>query len=132
MSSVEEVVSQYYKYLKERDLEGLHGILSPDIVVTYHSQPEQFPWSGQFHGIQGFDRFFDIIKSHLDVVEVEITASTSGQDRVVNQCRGTWQYKESGYRVTGSMVNVFTIADGKISGYDVYADTAAFAAGYSS
>jgi ketosteroid isomerase-like protein len=27
------------------------------------------------------------------------------------------------------MVNVFTVENGKISGYDVYADTAAFVAG---
>jgi ketosteroid isomerase-like protein len=129
MQSVKQVIDDYYVYLKERDLEKLHGLLADNIVITYHSQENQFPWSGIFHGKAGFDQFFSILKEHLDVVEVRVVTSTTGQDRVINQCEGTWEFKASGYRVNGSMVNVFTVENGKISGYDVYADTAAFAAG---
>ncbi len=129
MQSVKQVIDDYYVYLKERDLEKLHGLLADNIVITYHSQENQFPWSGKFHGKEGFDQFFSILKEHLDVVEVRVVTSTTGQDRVINQCEGTWEFKASGYRVNGSMVNVFTVENGKISGYDVYADTAAFAAG---
>jgi len=129
MQSVNQVIDDYYVYLKERDLEKLHGLLADNIVITYHSQENQFPWSGKFHGKAGFDHFFSILKEHLDVVDVRVVTSTTGQDRVINQCEGTWEFKASGYRVNGSMVNVFTVENGKISGYDVYADTAAFAAG---
>ena len=127
MESARQVVDAYYDHLKQRDREKLLELLSSNIVVTYHSQPGQFPWSGEFKGIDGFDRFFDAIRQHLDVIEVKVTDSVVDRNKVVNLCRGVWEFKENGRRVTGSMVNVFTVDDGRITGYDVYADTAAFA-----
>ena len=130
MTSTKELVDNYYTFLKERDREGLLSLLSEDIVITYHSQPGQFPWSGQFHGIEGFDRFFSILKQHLNVLNVDIVDSIVQNNKMVNQCMGQWEYKSSGYVVKASMVNIFTVTENKITGYDVYADTAAFAVGW--
>ena len=131
MSDINVLVEKYYLYLKERDRDNLLGLLSENIVVTYHGQAEQLPWAGQFHGIAGFDEFFTIIKDHLNVIDVSIIHRTADENRVINQCEGIWEYKKSGVVVKGSMVNVFTVDLGKITGYDVYADTAAFLAGFS-
>ena len=127
---VEDVIADYYRFLKDRDQSGLRSILSDKITVTYHAQSSQFPWAGKFHGIDGFDQFFTLIKTYLNVVDVEIIHSTVGKDKIVNQCAGIWEYKDSGYVVKGSMVNIFSVDNGLITGYDVYADTAAFAAGF--
>jgi ketosteroid isomerase-like protein len=129
MASTRDIVTDYYDFLKDRDRDSLLEILSADIVITYHAQTGQLPWAGRFDGIEGFDRFFSIIRDHLDIVEVKIVDSIDGDHKFVNFCEGKWKYKKSGYVVKGSMVNVFSVADGKITAYDVYADTAAFAAG---
>lgn len=131
MTSADEVIASFYLHLKNRDQEALHSLLADDVVVEYHAQPDAFPWSGVFSGKDGFDQFFDIIRSHLNVVEVSIDRSISGPSQVVNLCKGQWQYRESGYLVKGSMVNVFSVSDGKIDRYDVYADTLAFSKGMS-
>ena len=130
MATTSQIIDCYYRYLKQRDREKLLGLLCEDIVVTYHAQPGQFPWAGQFHGIAGFDEFFRIIKDHLNVINVDVMASTAGGNRVINQCEGIWEYKNTGHVVKGSMVNVFTVESGQITGYEVYVDTAAFAAGF--
>ena len=129
MNATKQTVDSYYHYLKERDREKLLELLADDILVTYHAQQGQFPWGGKFYGKEGFDRFFSIIKEHLNIIEMTVEGSIVDDNKLVNQCEGSWEYKASGYIVKGSMVNVFTVEDGKISGYDVYADTAAFAAG---
>ena len=129
MSNSAAIIEQYYAHLKNRDRDNLLALLSPEIEITYHSQPEQFPWSGKFHGVEGFDRFFSILKDYLEVVEVNIVNSTATDDTVINQCEGQWKFKQSGYVVAGDMVNVFRIDGGKISAYEVYADTAEFAKG---
>lgn len=129
MVSARKIVDDYYVFLKERDREKLLALLSPDIVVTYHAQGGEFPWGGVFKDITGFDEFFSIIKDHLNIVEVKIIDSIEGDNKIVNQCLGSWEIKKSGHVVTGSMVNIFTISNGRISAYDVYADTAAFAQG---
>lgn len=128
-ADINQVISSYYQLLKNRDREGLLELLSEDLIITYHGQPNQLPWAGEFHGVDGFDQFFSIIKSYMDVVEVSVLDSISDRNKVINQCQGSWKYKENDYVVNGSMVNVFTVESGKIVGYDVYADTAAFAAG---
>lgn len=130
MNSTKEIIDNYYIYLQQRDREQLLGLLSADIVVTYHAQEGQFPWAGKFYGIAGFDRFFSMIKEHLDILEVTIVDSIVADNKMVNQCAGRWQYKATGYVVEGSMVNVFTVVDDKITGYEIYADTAAFAVGF--
>ena len=129
MRTAKEVVDDYYVFLRDRDREQLLGLLSTDIVVTYHGQPGQLPWAGRFHGIEGFDRFFSLVRDYLNIVDMSVIDSISTENKIINQCEGLWEYRESGYIVKGSMINVFTVVDGKISGYDVYADTAAFAAG---
>ena len=129
-SNIEQIISDYYRLLKVRDRDGLLALLDKDIEVTYHGQPSQLPWAGKFHGIAGFDQFFSIIRTYLDVVEVTVIDSISDRNKVINQCQGSWKYKENDYLVQGGMVNVFTVESDKIVGYDVYADTAAFAAGF--
>ena len=114
MATTRQIIDRYYRYLKQRDRGKLLELLGEDIVVTYHAQPGQFPWAGQFHGIAGFD----------------VIASTAGGNRVINQCEGIWEYKNTGHVVKAGMVNIFTVESGKITGYEVYADTAAFAAAF--
>ena len=129
MPSSEIIVRQYYEHLKNRNRAALLALLSPSIRVVYRSQADQFPWSGEFLGHDGFDRFLSLLKSHLNVLDASITHSTATESTVINQCSGRWEYIKSGYVVTGDMVNVFHIQDNQISGYEVYADTAAFMAG---
>jgi ketosteroid isomerase-like protein len=129
MNATRQTVDNYYYYLKERDREKLLELLADDIVVTYHAQEGQFPWGGKYFGKEGFDRFFSTIKEHLNIIEVSVEDSIVDENKLVNQCTGSWEYKANGHIVKGSMVNVFTVKDGKIAAYDVYADTAAFAAG---
>ncbi len=129
MTVAAEVITAFYRHLKHRDQDSLHGLLADDIAVEYHAQPNAFPWSGTFSGKDGFDRFLDIIRTRLDVVEVSVVRSVSTPSQVVNLCRGKWRYRENGQLVEGDMVNVFSVRDGKIDRYDVYADTQAFAEG---
>ena len=129
-NNIDELIIDYYRFLQERDRAGLLNLLADNIEVTCHGQIDQLPWAGKFYGIDGFDQFFSIIRKYLDVVEVEITDSISDRNKVINQCQGVWKYKANDYLVKGSMVNVFTVDNSKIVGYDVYADTAAFTAGF--
>ena len=88
-----------------------------------------FPWSGVFRGHAGFDEFFAAIAENLEIVEVVQHQFISDAERVVVQCTGAWRVKANDRVVRGAMANVFTVSDGLITAYEVYADTAAFATG---
>ena len=129
MRTARDVIDDYYALLASRDRDGLLAVLSPDMTVAYNAPEGLFPWSGEFYGHTGFDRFLAVIAEHLEIVEIVQHRFISDSERVVVQCTGAWKVKATGHIVEGAMVNVFTVADGRITGYEVYADTAAFATG---
>ncbi|NKB75489.1 MAG: hypothetical protein GKR96_00245 [Gammaproteobacteria bacterium] len=126
MKSTQEVIENYYRFLQTRDRDGLLTLLSPEIKVIYHAHNSQLPWAGEYEGINGFDAFLHVIKTHLDIVEVTIVDRIYTEKKAVMQCLGTWKRKSNQHLIKGSMVNVFTTANQRITKYEVYADTAAF------
>ena len=127
-TSAMETIDRYYELLAARDRDGLHKILSPDIVVTYWGQPDELPWAGTFTGLDGFDQFLAAVSELLDIVEVVRLRVVADDDAVVISCRGQWRVKATGEVVEAGMVNVFEVTDGLISAYDLHVDTAAFVA----
>ena len=127
-SQTREIIDDYYHFLQQRDREGLLSILSEDIRIIYHAHNSPLPWAGVYDGIAGFDAFFDVIKTHLDIVEVVIEDRIYTEQKAVMQCQGTWRRKAQDIEVKGAMVNVFTIENNRIKQYEVYADTASFEA----
>ena len=131
MLTLQTIIDDYYRFLKERNRDALVGLLSEHIKVTYHASGSALPWAGEYAGVAGFDEFLTIIKNHLDIVEVNVLDRTYGDKKAVMQCYGTWEVKENGNKISGFMVNVFTVENQQITHYEVYADTAAFERGIS-
>ena len=124
----QEIVDNYYRFLQQRDRDGLVSILSEHIRVIYHANNSKLPWAGVYQGLAGFDNFFNIIKEHLDIVKVTVEDRIYTEQKAVMQCQGAWRRKAGGAIIEGAMVNVFTIENNRIKQYEVYADTAAFEA----
>ena len=128
-STTDATIDNYFTLLKNRDRKGLLAILHDDIRVVYYGPQGLLPWIGEYTGHAGFLHFLDIIAENLDIVEVQTLDRISDTRKVVVQCAGSWRVRTSGAVVSGNMVNVFTVRDDKIAAYEVYNDTAAFAAG---
>jgi len=124
-----DIIDAYYRLLAARDRPGLLALLSRDVKVAYHGPRGLLPWIGEFDGHAGFKRFLAVIAEHVDIVSVERLCTIADEHKVAVQCIGTWRIKTTGRDVSGHMVNVFGVGNDKITSYEVYADTAAFAAG---
>ncbi len=129
MSNTESIIDEYYDRLKNRDRDGLLDLLSPQMKVRYYGPAGLLPFVGEFDGIEGFDEFFGIIQDNLDIVEVQTLDRVATDTKLIVQARGVWRSKATGREIRGNMVNVFSIDAGKITQYEVYNDTAAFAIG---
>ena len=125
--SSEAVIEHFYQALAARDRERLGTLLSADIKIVYHGQSGRLPWAGQYSGADGFDKFLTRIKTHVDIVEVKKLDTIAAHAKVVVQCSGVWRMRATGKLVTGGMVNIFTLRNGVICQYEIYADTGAFA-----
>jgi ketosteroid isomerase-like protein len=101
-------------------------LLHEDFVV---SSAGGLPFSGEYHGPQGF---FDLIGKMYEVLELApgpITLNPLGQDAVVARFRLTFTARSSGNHVEMDLAEIYTISDGLIVKLDVYyKDPAAVAA----
>ena len=92
-------------------------LLHEDFVV---SSAGGLPFSGDYHGPQGF---FDLIwkmNEVLDLTPGPITLNPLGQDAVVASFRLTFTARSSGKHVEMDLVEIYTISDGLIVKLDVY------------
>jgi ketosteroid isomerase-like protein len=92
-------------------------LLHEDFVV---SAAGGLPFSGEYHGPQGF---FDLIwkmNKVLDLTPGPITLNPLGQDAVVASFRLTFTARSSGKHVEMDLVEIYTISDGLIVKLDVY------------
>jgi uncharacterized protein len=102
------------------------GLLHDDFVVH---EAGGLPFSGDYHGSQGF---FDLLNRMNDVLELTVGPITSdplGDDAVAARFRLTFMSRASGESVEMGLVEIYTVRDGRIAELDVYyKDPAAVAA----
>jgi ketosteroid isomerase-like protein len=102
------------------------SLLHDDFVVH---EAGGLPFSGDYHGSQGF---FELLHRMNDVLELKagpITTDALGNDAVAARFRLTFISRASGKSVQMGLVEIYTVRDGRIAELDVYyKDPAAVAA----
>jgi uncharacterized protein len=92
-------------------------LLHEDFVV---SSAGGLPFSGEYHGPQGFFDLIGKMNEVLDLTPGPITLNPLGQDAVLASFRLTFTARSSGKHVEMDLVEIYTISDGLIVKLDVY------------
>src|ERR1700733_9395835 len=93
------------------------SLLHDDFVVH---EAGGLPFSGDYHGAQGF---FELLNRMNDVLELRagpITTDPLGDDAVAARFRLTFISRASGKSVEMGLVEIYTLRDGRIAELDVY------------
>jgi uncharacterized protein len=93
------------------------SLLHDDFVVH---EAGGLPFSGDYHGSQGF---FELLNRMDDVLELKagpITTDSLGNDAVAARFRLTFISRASGKSVQMGLVEIYTVRDGRIAELDVY------------
>jgi hypothetical protein len=102
------------------------SLLHDDFIVH---EAEGLPFSGDYHGSEGF---FELLKRMNDVLELRagpVTTDPLGDDAVAARFRLTFTSRASGKSVEMGLVEIYTVRHGRIAELDVYyKDPAAVAA----
>ncbi len=102
------------------------SLLHDDFVVH---EAGGLPFSGDYHGAQGF---FELLNRMNDLLELKagpITTDPLGNDAVAARFGLTFISRASGKSVQMGLVEIYTVRDGRIAELDVYyKDPAAVAA----
>ncbi len=97
--------------------EERRSLLHDDLVVR---EAGGLPFSGDYHGPQGF---FDLLNTMNDLLEVTvgpITTDPLGSDTVAARFQLTFTSRASGSSVEMGLVEIYTVRDGRIAELDVY------------
>jgi uncharacterized protein len=102
------------------------SLLHEDFVVH---EAGGLPFSGDYHGSQGFFELLNAMNDVLELTAGPITTDPLGEDAVSARFRLTFISRASGKSVEMGLVEIYTVRDGRIAELDVYyKDPAAVAA----
>jgi ketosteroid isomerase-like protein len=121
-----EIVRQAYKNFKSGDIQALLALLS-DNVRWQLADIENVPFAGTRNGREQVAQFFSALAEDQDVLQFEPQEFIAEGEKVVALGQYSWRVKSTGREYGGDWVHVFTISDGKITGFQEYMDTAAAA-----
>lgn len=126
MSEQENIalVRQAYENFKAGNIPALLNLLSEDVTWQL-PEIENAPFSGRRQGQQQVAEFFSLLANDQDSLQFEPREFVAQNDKVVALGSYNWRVKATGREYGGEWAHVFTVRDGKISGFNEYMDTAA-------
>lgn len=118
-----DVVRSYLDALNRGDVNAAFGHLHP--AIEFH-EPDSVPYGGVHRGLQGMQRFLELVGEHLEpesvrVVPVEIF---DGGGRVVARALLQARGRASGVDFDAPLVEIIRVEDSRIREVLVYSDTA--------
>lgn len=122
-------VQQAYNNFKTGNIPGLIDQMS-DNVTWELPDIEGVPFAGKRTGRDAVKEFFSTLAQSQEALEFEPIESLAQGDKVVSLGHYKWRVKDTGREYASNFVHVFTVRNGKITGFREHFDTAVVAAAY--
>lgn len=123
------IAQQAYENFKTGNIQALMDQMS-DEVTWELPEIEGVPISGKRHGRDSVREFFAMVARDQEVIEFEPREFVAQGDKVVSLGHYQWRVKDTGRSFSSNFAHVFTIRDGKVTGFREFFDSAAIAAAY--
>lgn len=121
-----KIVQQAYENFKTGNIQALLEQLSEDVEWQL-PDIANVPFAGKREGREQVGQFFIVLADVQDVLQFEPGEFVAQGDKVISLGHYMWRVKSNSREYGGDFAHVFTISDGKISGFHEYMDTAAAA-----
>lgn len=124
-----QIVRQAYENFQRGDIQALLNMMAEDIDWRL-PEIENVPFSGSKKGRDEVTGFFASLADSQESLAFEPLEFVAQNDKVVALGRYNWRVKGTGREYSGDWAHVFTIRDGRITGFHEYMDTAAAGSAY--
>lgn len=125
-----KLVQQFYTAFKRGDINGVMSTLADDVGWFIPGPKDVVPFVGQHQGRDQVARLIAKFAEMQDAEQFELRGFVAQGDKVVAQGHYRWRIKSTGHSYESDFVHAFTISDGKVSHFQEYLDTHAWAAAY--
>jgi ketosteroid isomerase-like protein len=123
-----ELVRQLYAAFVRKDLPSILDLQAEDTQWSVAGSPEQIPWAAPRPGRAGVADFLKILSEWLIAEQFEIRDYLESGNKVVALGYQRGHVRPSARPYEFDFVHVWTLHEGKITGFRVYYDTAYVAA----
>jgi ketosteroid isomerase-like protein len=123
------IAQQAYANFKSGNIQALLDQLSDDVTWEL-PEVEGVPLTGKRNGRDSVREFFATVARDQEVIEFEPREFVAQGDKVVSLGHYRWRVKDTGREFASHFAHVFTIRDGKVTGFREYFDSAALASAY--
>jgi uncharacterized protein len=117
------LVQKAYQNIQEGDLPSFLNLLNPDVTWRLPVM-ENVPFAGTWQGQQGVEKFFRTVLEVQDMVKFEPQQYIAQGDKVVVLGHFLMRIKSTGREFGSDWAHVWTVRDGKVTGFYEYVDTA--------
>ena len=117
-----KVVQQAYDYFKSGNIQGVLGLMADDVDWRLPNI-ENMPHSGTRKGVEQVAEFFSTLAELQDTKQFDPKEYIAQGDKVVALGHYVWNVKATNREFESDFAHVFTVRDGKITGFDEYFDT---------
>ncbi len=124
-----KLVAKTYELFKSGDIETLLGMYSDD-VSWETPKVENMPFGGKVSGRDKVAEFFTVLDEHEEFPVFEPTEFIAQGDKVVVLGHFTVRVKSTNKEFTSEFAHIVTVADGKITDFYEFSDTAAATRAY--
>ena len=120
-----QILKDMYEAAAHDDIESVLAAFAPDIewreADGHPYQPDGEPWVG-VDAVRA--NLFDNLESEWDGFAVSTREFHDAGDTVVVECRYTGVHNSTGKRLDAQACHVWSLRDGKVTGFQQYVDTA--------
>jgi len=121
------LVRSLYEAFQRGDSETIAGAMSADAIWQVMGSPADYPTIGGWTGPAGVRDFLRLLAETQEAIEFNANEFIGGADHVVAIGHYEWKVRKTGNTLEAEWCHVFTLANGKVTHFREFTDTAAFA-----
>jgi len=123
------LIQELYDAFSRGDISAVLNSLDPRADLIFEA-PTAIPWSGNWHGREGWAKFFEKLAERADEITLQVEPFAAQNDKVVTAGRYQATVKLTGRRIDSPLVHLWTIKDGMVVRCQELTNTAAEAAAF--
>ncbi|MEO7993909.1 MAG: nuclear transport factor 2 family protein [bacterium] len=124
------LIQQLYACFAQQDLPGILALMAPDVVWTLQCPNPPVVPGGPRHGVAGVQEFFVQVATCEDISEFVIDYLVGDDSHVIARGHETTLVRATGKTYKSAWTHCWTVANGQITQWEGFYDSAAMAAAY--
>jgi len=125
-----QTIHKVYEAFEQGDVEGVISMLSDDVTWTTPGPPDIIPYAGEKRGHDEVTSYFEAFGASAQTTAFEPQKFFANDGMVVVLGHYTFSVVKTGKVVDNDFVHTFELADGKVSTFEGYEDSAAVVAAF--